>query len=104
MSAALVPKMIYMLLPWHQQNRCVSLNLTALLKEDTTEFESLDMSVPMLFLAGKHSYKLTRDIAQAARVAEFDGLVYPSYFSLLRIGERPFETVYGISHRRIPSL
>jgi hypothetical protein len=80
------------------------LDLTALLKEDTTEFESLDMSVHMLFLAGKHSYKLTRDIAQAARVAEFDGLVYPSYFSLLRIGERPFETVYGISHRRIPSL
>lgn len=79
------------------------LDVSVLLKdEDVTEFESLDIAVHMLFLAGRHSYKITRDIAEAARAAGFDGLVYPSYFSLLRIGQMPFQTTYGISHRRIP--
>ncbi|MBN8514013.1 RES family NAD+ phosphorylase [Accumulibacter sp.] len=79
------------------------LDVSILLKEEgVSEFESLDMAVYMLFLAGKHSYKITRAIAEAARDAGFDGLVYPSYFSLLRIGQMPFQTTYGISHRRIP--
>lgn len=82
------------------------LDLSILLREDqhVTEFESLDMAVHMLFLAGNHSYQITRDIAVAACISGFDGLVYPSYFSLLRIGAMPFQTVYGISHRRIPQL
>ena len=58
----------------------------------------------MLFLAGKHSYKITRAIADAASSAGFDGIVYPSYFSLLRLGQMPFQTTYGISHRRLPQL
>lgn len=79
------------------------LDLSVLLKEeDVTEFESLDMAVHMLFLAGQHSYKITRSIAAAARDAGFDGLIFPSYFSLLRIGVMPFQTAYGISYRRIP--
>ena len=79
------------------------LDLSVLLKEKKgiTEFESLDLSVHMLFLAGRHAYKITRAIAETARLAGFDGLIYPSYFSLLRIGEMPFQTTYGISHRRI---
>ncbi len=82
------------------------LDLSVLLKEgkEVTEFESLDLTVHMLFLAGRHSYRLTRAIAEAARMAGFDGLVYPSYFSLLRLGQMPFPTVYGISHRRIEQL
>jgi len=81
------------------------LDLSVLLKEeDITEFESLDMSIHMLFLAGKHSYKITRAIADAASSAGFDGIVYPSYFSLLRLGQMPFQTTYGISHRRLPQL
>jgi hypothetical protein len=67
-----------------------------------TEFESLDMAVHMLFLAGPHSYKIARIIAQAARDAGYDGVIYPSYFSLLRTGGMPFETAYGISLRRFP--
>ena len=55
----------------------------------------------MLFLAGKHSYPITRAIALATDKAGFDGIVYPSYFSLLRTGGTPFETVMGISRRRI---
>jgi hypothetical protein len=70
----------------------------------TTEFESLDMAVHMLFLAGEHSYDIAREIALAAQMAGYDGLVYPSYFSLLRTGGMPFETTYGISHRRVPQL
>lgn len=81
------------------------LNLAEVLDEEhVTEFESLDIAVHMLFLAGRHSYEISREIASAARQAGFDGLVYPSYFSLLRSGEMPFATTFGISHRRIPQL
>nr|WKF59918.1 hypothetical protein HUO10_004429 [Paraburkholderia busanensis] len=76
------------------------LDLTAVLKEAVTEFESLDMAIHMLFLAKSHSYEISRDIAMAARGAGFDGVIYPSYFSLLRTGGRPFETAYGLSLRR----
>lgn len=81
------------------------LDLTALLaKEDETEFESLDMAVHMLFLAASHSYEISREIAFAASRNGFDGIIYPSYFSLLRTGGMPFETVYGISHRQIATF
>lgn len=81
------------------------LDLTYLLKEErVTEFESLDMAIHMLFLAGKHSYYISRDIARKANSAGFDGIIYPSYFSLLRAGTMPLQTVYGISHRRIPQF
>lgn len=75
------------------------LDLSAVLKEDVTEFESLDLSVAMLFLAGRHAYKISREIAAAARENGFDGLVYPSYFTLARTGGMPFPTVYGLSIR-----
>jgi hypothetical protein len=75
-----------------------------LLEEGVTEFESLDIAVHMLFLAGRHSYEISRDFARAAQKAGFDGLVYPSYFTLLRTGEMPFATTYGMSHRRFPQL
>lgn len=78
------------------------LDLTALIQEDVTEFESLDLAVHMLFLAGSRSYEISRDIARAASNAGFDGLSYPSYFSLLRTGATPFLTTLGMSHRRIP--
>ncbi|WP_255219077.1 RES family NAD+ phosphorylase [Paraburkholderia kururiensis] len=82
------------------------LNLAALLREATqvTEFESLDIAVHMLFLAGKHAYEIIREIALAARHANFDGVIYPSYFSLIRLGIMPFQTIYGISHRIVPQL
>lgn len=80
------------------------LDLSAHLSEEGTEFESLDIAVRFLFLAGKHSYDICRDIAQAAMEAGYDGLRYPSFFSSLRTGENPFETIYGISIRRVPDL
>jgi hypothetical protein len=81
------------------------LNLAeALWEEHVSEFESLDMAVHMLFLAGRHSYEISREIASAAHKCGFDGLVYPSYFTLLRTGATPFETTFGISHRRFPGL
>ena len=82
------------------------LDLSVLLKEEEgiSEFESLDLTVHMLFLAGRHSYRLCRAIANAAREAKFDGLIFPSYFSLLRLGQMPFQTVYGMSQRRFEQL
>ncbi len=80
------------------------LDLTVLLREENvTEFESLDMAVHMLFFAASHSYNISRAIADAAKQAGFDGLVYPSYFSQVRSGDMPFETAYGISIRRFES-
>jgi hypothetical protein len=81
------------------------LDLTELLwEENVTEFESLDMAVHMLFLAGQNSYGIAREIALAGQAAGYNGLIYPSYFSLLRTGAMPFETITGISHRRFPQL
>jgi hypothetical protein len=78
------------------------LDLTELLPEvGVTEFDSLDMTVHMLFLAGDHSYEIAREIGRVAQTAGYDGLVYPSYFSLLRTGGMPFETTLGMSLRRI---
>ena len=80
------------------------LNVATLLEEErgVDEFESLDLAVNMLFLAGENSYPIAREIAWAARRAGFDGLVYPSYFSMLRNGVKPIETTLGMSRRRIP--
>lgn len=80
------------------------LDLTELLEEETNELESLDIAVNMLFLAGDHSYPICRSIAMAVEQAGYDGLIFPSYFSLLRTGAIPFETTYGISHRRVPLM
>lgn len=76
------------------------LDLTHLLEEDCTEFESLDMAIHMLFLAKPHSYDISRTIAISARDAGLDGVIYPSFFSLIRTGGHPFETSYGLSLRR----
>lgn len=76
------------------------LDLTQVLEEGVTEFESLDMAIHMLFLARSHSYEISRAIALAARDAGFHGVIYPSFFSLIRTGGHPFETAYGLSVRR----
>lgn len=87
----------------HPKEQLRLLDLSILLKEEAvTEFESLDMAVHMIFLAAKHSYEITRSIASSAKKAGYDGIIYPSYFSLLQRGIMPFQTVYGISNRRIP--
>ena len=57
------------------------LDLTHVLREDVTEFESLDMAIHMLFLARSHSYEISRAISLAAKDAGFDGLIYPSFRS-----------------------
>ena len=77
------------------------LDLTEIVEEDCTEFESIDHALMMVFLAGRHSYPISRAIARAAKIRNFDGIIYPSYFSMLRTGSRPFETAYGLSLRRV---
>jgi hypothetical protein len=79
------------------------LDLTELLEEKVTEFESLDLAIHMLFFAQEHSYEICRDIANKIKDAGYDGIIYSSYFSLLRTGSMPFETVYGISVRGFPT-
>ncbi|WP_312244696.1 RES family NAD+ phosphorylase [Stutzerimonas nitrititolerans] len=76
------------------------LDLTHVLEEEGSEFESLDMAIHMLFLARAHSYEISRAIALAARDVGYDGVIYPSFFSLIRTGGHPFETSLGLSVRR----
>lgn len=80
------------------------LDLTVLITEEehVTEFESLDLAIHMLFLAASHAYPITRKISYMAKEKGYDGIIYPSYFSLLRLGVMPFQTTYGMSHRTIP--
>lgn len=82
------------------------LDLTELIEEEegVTEFDSLDLAIHFLFLAGKHSYKICREISKAAFQKKYDGIVYPSYFSFVSNGLVPFETIYGISIRRYEKL
>lgn len=80
------------------------LDLTSLIDEEETEFDSLDMAIHFLFLAGKYSYAICRHIARKAKEQGFDGIIYPSYFSYIRTGSIPFDSVYGMSIRRIPQL
>lgn len=39
------------------------LDLTEVVQDEATEFESIDVAVHMLFLAGAHSYEISREIA-----------------------------------------
>jgi hypothetical protein len=81
------------------------LDFSALLDEEgATEFDSVDMAIHFLFLAGKHSYNICRQIALKAKEKGLDGIIYPSYFSYIRTGAFPFETIYGMSIRRLPQL
>lgn len=78
------------------------LDLTRVLKEDCTTFESLDMAIHLLFLAKEHSYEISRAISAAARSAGFEGMLFPSYFSQLRTGAPFLETVFGLTTRAFP--
>lgn len=75
------------------------LDLTHALEENTTELESLDLAIHMLFLSRSHSYDISRKISKSAHDAGFDGIIYPSFFSLIRTGGSPFESIYGLSVR-----
>lgn len=80
------------------------LDLTEVIDDMENEFESLDLAIHMLFFAGKYSYKISREIAKFIYDNNFDGIIYPSYFSAMRTGCFPFETIYGLSIRKIPQL
>lgn len=81
------------------------LNLATLIKEEgVDEFESLDMAIHFLFLAGKHSYPICGDIARRIYERGYDGIIYPSYFSYVRTGAIPFDTILGMSIRIVEPL
>lgn len=80
------------------------LNISKIIQDDTNEFESLDIGIHMLFMAAKHSYIISREIAAEIKNTGLDGLIYPSYFSSLQTGAQPLETILGMSTRRFPQL
>lgn len=61
------------------------LNLAADLEDEGgTEFESISLAIRYLFSAEAHSYEITRAIAIAAHEEGYDGILAPSYFSLVK--------------------
>lgn len=81
------------------------LDLTKVLQEEgVSEFESIDIAIYFLFLAGEHSYHICRQIALKAKEKGLDGIIYPSYFSYIRTGKVPFETILGVSIRSFSQL
>lgn len=61
------------------------LDLTSPPQEATeTPFESLDIAMRFLFSATDHAYEITRSLSHAAHEQGFDGIYYPSYFSLVK--------------------
>jgi len=77
------------------------LDLSKIIDEDVTDFESLDIAVNMLFFTGKNTYEITREIALIVNQAGFDGLVYPSFFSLFRSKANHLDSMCGKS---VPSI
>ncbi|MDX8572912.1 RES family NAD+ phosphorylase [Elizabethkingia sp. HX QKY] len=79
------------------------LDLTQIIKESEkiTESESLEMAVHFLFLASENSYNICRKISKKIKKLGFDGIIFPSYFSYVRTGSIPLETIYGISLRKL---
>jgi hypothetical protein len=61
------------------------LDLSAeIFEESVTEFESVELAMRFLFTAGPHCYEITRSISRAAKILGFDGIIYPSYYGLVR--------------------
>ncbi len=61
------------------------LDLSASIEDPgATPFESLSLAIHFVFAAESHSYQITRAIAKAAKRANLQGVIFPSYFSSLR--------------------
>jgi hypothetical protein len=80
------------------------LDLSVMVGDEINEHESIDIALHLLFLAGEHSYQISKQIAKQAKENGFDGIIYPSYFRNKRTGAIPLETIYGISIRNLPPL
>jgi len=75
------------------------LNLAAEISEDCTEFESLNLSISMLFRAENHSYKILQSLSKNVFESQYDGLLYPSYFSQIHknsiVNQTPNIAIFG---------
>ncbi len=81
------------------------IDLTELIEEENVnEFNSMDLAMQMLFFAKDHSYEISRHMSFIIKEAGYDGIIYPSYFSMVRTGANPFETIMGLSIRRFKHL
>ncbi|MBI2416437.1 MAG: RES family NAD+ phosphorylase [Ignavibacteriales bacterium] len=80
------------------------LDLTAELNEDIIPFDSLGLAVRYLFLAQKNSYRISRRIAKMAADIGYGGIIYPSYFSLVKAGSETYQPYLEKSLKQITSL
>lgn len=77
------------------------LDLSTEISEKCTEFESLNISITMLFYAGSHSYEILRLLSLEAYKKGFDGIIFPSFFTQARLGKLPYPSVYQSLDNRI---
>lgn len=71
------------------------LNLNAEIRENKTEFESLQLSIHFIFRAESHSYDICRKIAKYVFNLGFDGIIFPSYFSRVKNETIPNIALFG---------
>ena len=71
------------------------LDLCGEVNESSTPFESLNIAMQFLFAAESHSYPITQAISEAALRKGFDGIWYPSYFSLVKENSVPNIGLFG---------
>lgn len=83
-------------------NKLKVLDLTEPIPDyECDDFKSLYLSIQMLFLSGKHSYDILRELGFYIKKLNFDGILYPSYFSLIKIGKNLLSDFLGLSIRNV---
>jgi len=83
------------------------LNFCAEIDDDApTPFDSINVAMMYIFSAEAHSYPISRSLAEAAYNVGVDGIVYPSYFSLLRTAQSENVALFGrpIKERKLELL
>jgi hypothetical protein len=75
------------------------LDFCAEIDEAMSPFESIALALRFLFSAEAHSYPHTQLIAEQAAAAGYEGLVYPSYFSLVKATSVPNLAIFGFPIR-----
>ena len=78
------------------------LDLSSFSTNDTVdEFESSNMAIHYLFMASSHSYPICRVLSKSAFDGGFDGIIYPSSFSYIKMGSIPYDTDYTAEIKEI---
>ncbi len=80
------------------------LDLAEILYPGDSKFDEIDFAIHFLFQAPKHAYEICRDIAKAARMLGYDGIIFPSFYSEVKTGYEQNQMFFGMPTRRDESM